>query len=161
MGASVCGQCHPAQLAAWREGPHALAYRSLETHQRRDPHCRACHDDAGVSEQLRRAFMFKRVKARVARGVDCESCHGLGGDILDANGSHIKQRTRVSDPALQNQNRPKLTQSSLKTSDDPLDLSTPMCARCHQLTPITKTLHQLYPKLKRGDLGRFKHGLTL
>ena len=152
VGVAVCGRCHPAEIKAWRRGPHAQAYRSLAPHQRRDPHCRACHDDAGVSEQLRRTFLFKRVKTRIARGVDCESCHGLGGDLLDKSGSHVRHPKQAHMESASAASAASALSSDAQVSR--------MCSRCHALDPITTPLDELYPMLKRHGLSRFTHGLS-
>lgn len=140
VGVKTCGACHPKQLRDWRSGPHARSHLSLAAHQRRDPHCRACHDDAGVSDQLKRAFRFtgnSLSSAEVPAGVDCESCHGLGGDILGPQGTH----RAPTQPSI----RPTI-------SHDTQSKRLPICLRCHQLDPITQSISH-----KRRQ-GAFQHG---
>jgi Cytochrome c554 and c-prime len=64
-GSASCGTCHPAQLAAWQQTPHAATKRRLPaTPQAR---CLACH---GTGEAP--------AGAAIAVEVGCEACHGAG-----------------------------------------------------------------------------------
>ena len=69
IGAERCGVCHPRALSRWKESAHARAYDRLSPRQQTDRLCAQCHTLA-ASEGL--------------RGVQCESCHGNGGDYAPA-----------------------------------------------------------------------------
>ena len=139
LGVDVCGRCHPKQLAAWKRGPHAKSYRVLALHQRRDPHCRTCHDEAGLSEVLRLSFELKRTRQVNDRGVGCESCHGLGGDILDQKKQH--KRTHQNDAVKSQVSLPLITAQT--------------CDRCHRLEPIVQPPSYYPPFSLRNP---FTHG---
>lgn len=76
VGARRCGECHPSALAAWADGPHARAHRSLQGERAADPRCVQCH---GV-DRLDKS------------GVQCEACHGPG--------RHYSHRYVMKDPVL-------------------------------------------------------------
>jgi hypothetical protein len=62
VGAETCRVCHPAQYAAWKEGPHSKSAATLGK-RHNDPKCMGCHSTKpqdGLSD------------------VQCESCHGGG-----------------------------------------------------------------------------------
>lgn len=95
IGAAKCGKmCHNsekkgAQYTKWQQGPHAKAFKTLETDKAKevakkagiegDPQktasCVKCHVTAhGVADE-RLESTFKKDK-----GVQCESCHGPGSE---------------------------------------------------------------------------------
>jgi hypothetical protein len=65
IGSKKCGSCHPAQLRAWKNGPHARAGKSLAGSS--SSACLACHTTGSAP-----------VGRVVERAVGCESCHGPG-----------------------------------------------------------------------------------
>jgi hypothetical protein len=65
VGSKKCGSCHPAELQAWRSGPHAGAGRSIAAAS--TSACLSCHTTGAAPV------------GRVAeRAVGCEACHGPG-----------------------------------------------------------------------------------
>ncbi len=89
-GSARCGMCHRSkqignQYGTWKSGPHAAAFRTLQTEQARklgrrqgvehpeaDMACLKCHTTAGA---LARDTLTGKL---VDEGVGCESCHGAG-----------------------------------------------------------------------------------
>lgn len=65
LGARRCGTCHEAQYRHWEGTAHARAAERLVGMERRDPRCTGCHSTAA---------------GQGLDGVQCESCHGPGGD---------------------------------------------------------------------------------
>jgi hypothetical protein len=87
LGAEVCARCHADIHATWSRGPHATAFRTLESAGRQADHaCLACHvtgwnDPTGYQLAVARLdSLGNRVVGDAAelRGVGCESCHGRG-----------------------------------------------------------------------------------
>lgn len=93
IGATKCKNCHKDdalgnQFAAWENGPHSKAFetlasdaakkiaaeRGIEDPQKADE-CLRCHTTAfgADKKQIKRGF-------KTELGVQCESCHGPGGD---------------------------------------------------------------------------------
>src|SRR4051812_43434257 len=64
-GSGKCGSCHPKELVAWQQTPHAKA-RDRFT-QKPANRCLACH---GTGEAP--------AGEAIAIEVGCESCHGAG-----------------------------------------------------------------------------------
>ena len=153
VGAKVCGRCHPREFDAWRSGPHARAHEALAPHQKRDPHCRTCHDEAGLSGLLRRSFDLKHTRPLNERGVDCESCHGLGGELLNKDLQHrvwTPERTTKKKGGKSGHKRsPRVLSAARVDSGAPSVIKTPRitsktCDRCHRLDPIVSP-PSLYP----------------
>ncbi len=65
VGATTCGGCHPALLAAWQATGHARAAAALGA--RPPPRCLACHGTGDAPAG--RAYFAE---------VGCEACHGAG-----------------------------------------------------------------------------------
>lgn len=93
MGVANCKMCHQKkedgeQFKQWKESKHAKAYETLASDKAKEiakkkgiddpqksPQCLKCHTTGhGASAEL---FDKKFV---LADGVQCESCHGAGGD---------------------------------------------------------------------------------
>lgn len=117
VGVSMCQTCHNGKVAEkdaatpssaiWKDSSHAKAYESLASDQakaaakekgiadpQKAPECLACHVTAyGIDAQ----YLGKKYRAE--DGVQCESCHGAGGDYA----SNIKVKNAIkkgeADPA--------------------------------------------------------------
>jgi Cytochrome c554 and c-prime len=94
IGAKKCKMCHMSeakgnQYKVWSESAHAKAYENLatdaakktaekvglKTDPQKSPECLKCHVTTfGVKDDL------KEESVNIADGVECESCHGGGGD---------------------------------------------------------------------------------
>lgn len=94
VGAATCGMCHKSdavgnQLKVWQESKHAKAFATLGTKEAKEiaekagvkgdpqkaPQCVKCHVTAfGVDP----AMLGEKFK--MEDGVQCEACHGAGGD---------------------------------------------------------------------------------
>lgn len=94
VGVKKCRSCHKKELMgeqyqAWKDGPHAKAFETLKSDEAiriakekgldKPPHeadeCVKCHVTThGVPEEM------IRYGTSASDGVQCESCHGPGGD---------------------------------------------------------------------------------
>jgi predicted CXXCH cytochrome family protein len=84
VGSDACRSCHAKEYESWAAGPHAHALASLESKQKTgDANCQKCHttgfDRAGGFAPGASPTQY----ADLAR-VGCESCHGPGGDHINA-----------------------------------------------------------------------------
>ncbi len=87
LGAEVCSRCHMEEYTSWAATPHAKAYESLVTDEKTHvEECVACHV-VGFGEPSGYSFsaefnddgMPSKLEDTVhLRGVQCESCHGMG-----------------------------------------------------------------------------------
>lgn len=68
VGAKKCKACHKGQHAAWSETPHAKAFSVLSAEEQKKPECVKCHSTGTTA------------KGVFLEGVQCEVCHGPGGD---------------------------------------------------------------------------------
>jgi len=64
-GSAKCGSCHPAQLAAWQQTPHAQTAKRLPA--KPEGRCLACHATGEAP-----------AGPAIAVEVGCEACHGAG-----------------------------------------------------------------------------------
>lgn len=126
VGVDKCGRCHKKELLgnqveAWREGPHARAFRTLRTEASRRiarelglpgppeeaAECLTCHASAFEVPAERLAYPLE-----LEDGVQCESCHGPGRDY--------RKKTIMSD-------RERAVGHGLWEADRDPDV----CLRCH------------------------------
>lgn len=90
IGAGACKMCHKSQFDVWTATPHAKAMetlkgeaatkaataKGLKVPASEAPECLKCHQTAfGADAALLDAKFDKNL------GVQCESCHGAGGDF--------------------------------------------------------------------------------
>jgi len=77
VGAARCASCHAEEAAQWRTTAHAGAYKTLlDAHRHYQPRCVVCHV---VGFRTARGFQLGNHDEHLA-GVQCEVCHGPGGD---------------------------------------------------------------------------------
>jgi len=141
-GVKKCGMCHNAaekgaQLDRWKGSLHAKAYRTLATPRakevgqklgvtdpQKDGKCLKCHMTAfGVKKELL-GFLFK-----IEDGVQCESCHGPGGDY----GS--KEIMQSRDEAIKN--------GMVRPNEG-------LCLTCHN--PSSPTYKPFDYKIRKGQI---------
>ncbi len=80
VGSEVCRTCHENEWTSWRNTKHARAWRTLQGINRDyDPECFSCHTTGFGYEG---GFRLYEQTPNLA-GVQCESCHGAGGDHVD------------------------------------------------------------------------------
>ena len=81
VGSEACAPCHGNLVRAWKAGPHGRALETLHGQGDGDtPACLACHTTAyGELTGFRHAESTPQLA-----GVGCESCHGPGGDHVNA-----------------------------------------------------------------------------
>jgi mono/diheme cytochrome c family protein len=80
-GAAACASCHAPETAQWKETPHASAWKTLlDVHRNFQPRCVACHVVGFGTEQ---GFRMGDASNRLVN-VQCETCHGPGGDHVAA-----------------------------------------------------------------------------
>jgi len=87
VGAEMCARCHVEEYTAWSQTPHAQAYEALvEAQQQNVDECLECHvvgmgEPSGYEVTWPVDSKGKRldpVDTPALRGVQCESCHGMG-----------------------------------------------------------------------------------
>ncbi len=75
--ANACRECHEEEYEGWRVTPHAHAFETLENRDRGfDPECQRCHT---TGFRYRTGFITPRGSPHF-KHVQCEACHGPGGD---------------------------------------------------------------------------------
>jgi len=105
IGANKCKMCHSSeskgnQYKVWAESKHAKAYQDLatddakkaaekaglKTDAQKSPECLKCHVTAySEKEDLKGEIL-------VTDGIQCESCHGAGGDYKSLSVMKDKQQ---------------------------------------------------------------------
>jgi len=77
VGAARCARCHSMEYAQWKATPHAAAYKTLlDAHRHYQPRCVVCHV---VGFRTRNGYKLGDPEEPLAN-VQCEICHGPGGD---------------------------------------------------------------------------------
>jgi hypothetical protein len=85
--AETCGECHPAELASWRETQHADAIPTLARVNRLVDECLGCH-----SEQYRQTGALDPQQLVPGDGVTCATCHGSGvAHSMTGSPEHIER----------------------------------------------------------------------
>jgi hypothetical protein len=81
VGAARCSGCHAAEFSQWRTTAHATAFKTLlDVHRHYQPRCVACHV---VGYGTPSGYRMGDPTLALAN-VQCEVCHGPGGDHADA-----------------------------------------------------------------------------
>jgi hypothetical protein len=81
VGSAACLPCHTAEYEQWAGTKHAAAFAALQPPaERRDPRCLPCHTTGYDQKQ---GFVSEADTPKLV-GVGCETCHGPGGDHVDA-----------------------------------------------------------------------------
>jgi len=65
IGAEKCKICHKVEYTSWESLEHAKAFDTLQPAEQAKAECLRCHATAGKAE---------------LPGVQCEACHGPGGE---------------------------------------------------------------------------------
>jgi hypothetical protein len=79
--ARPCRECHEEQYSQWSETSHAHAFASIERRKRDfDPDCQECHT---TGFRFVTGFITPRGTPQF-KNVQCEACHGPGGDHVKA-----------------------------------------------------------------------------
>ena len=74
-GHEACAQCHEARHRFWLTTDHFKAFESLAPkNAEADPDCIPCH----VTGYMRRTGYWPKAPKENLRGIQCESCHGVG-----------------------------------------------------------------------------------
>jgi Cytochrome c554 and c-prime len=133
-GPEACGECHTAELDAWKETHHYNTFNNLH----RTPKAQEIAGKLGIKTIKRESLCINchytekttsSGKEAIA-GITCESCHGAGKDWIDLHGDYGgKNVTReMENPAHKKQ---RLEQSRTQGMLQP-DLIYPVASRCYQ-----------------------------
>lgn len=107
IGSRNCKACHYKENRAWRNSPHAKAFKALPEKNTQDAECLKCHT-TGFGKPG--GFVSVK-KTPELMGIGCESCHGAGSE-------HRKAALEEID------NEEKIANSITKKMDN-------VCIRCH------------------------------
>ena len=72
VGAKKCKTCHKDTHASWLETKHAKTYDVLSAEEKKNEECLGCHVTGTTAKDV------------LLEGVQCEACHGAGGDYKSA-----------------------------------------------------------------------------
>ncbi len=132
-GTNTCRACHMAtktgaQFKKWQAGPHAKAFKSLESEEgikrakakgiekpTEDPNCLKCHSPLTTV-----AKDFVDDKFKPEEGVGCEVCHGSGEKHAALQKEAMKNKTDA----------PEEAKTVMLKINEPV-LRKALCARCH------------------------------
>ncbi len=140
-GATICGDCHKAAHATWKEMKHQTNF--LEFHKLADTKavlkklglrsakrgiCITCHYTAQQEEGKRRA--------KAISGVSCESCHGASAEWFDVHSNYGKtasgeKATKETESAEHKKMRLESTAAAGMIRPDQPYLLTQNCFQCH------------------------------
>ncbi len=126
VGVKTCGMCHKSekqgkQLSIWENSKHSKAYKTLQTKEAdeiakkqgfdtpaaKTEKCLSCHVSGNNVDKK-----YIGAKFNMEDGVQCETCHGAGGDY--------KSLKIMKDVKL-------AVENGLHVYDNPKDL----CVKCH------------------------------
>ncbi|WP_231954169.1 cytochrome c family protein [Pirellulimonas nuda] len=136
VGPDSCAKCHGAELAQWKQTPHAQTFEQLH----RLPEAKAIADRLGGGSIKRNDTCVEchytqqqvRGRDRVVAGVSCESCHGAARDWLemhaDYGGAGITRETES--PAHRQQRRDRSIAAGMNNPSN-LYLVARQCLSCH------------------------------
>jgi hypothetical protein len=91
LSSAECGRCHRRQHAAWRTGPHARAYQTLQRVGRSgDPNCLMCHTSGFGT----RGGFYTLQKTPHLAGVNCQDCHRFNQPEHRRKGFQVPRATK-------------------------------------------------------------------
>ncbi len=103
VGPGDCGECHKAEVYAWRESKHSKTFKALPRKKKakeiagkmgikrmkKESDCLSCHFTEG----------YKKGKLKAIAGISCESCHSPAKDWIKVHGYYGgKKVTREMEP---------------------------------------------------------------
>jgi hypothetical protein len=135
-GPEACGECHSAEIDAWKETHH---YNTINTMHRtpeaqkisaklniktikRESLCMNCHYTEKITPQGK----------DVVAGISCESCHGAGKDWIDIHGDYGgKNVTREAETPAHRKQRIEQSLAKGMYRADVIYLVASRCYLCH------------------------------
>src|SRR5207245_6159711 len=82
VGAAACRDCHQSEYEQWSQTPHASAFaRLIQAGRNYDRTCTPCH---ATGSGLTGGFSKESASQGPMTNVQCEVCHGPGGDHVKA-----------------------------------------------------------------------------
>jgi cytochrome c553 len=87
VGAAKCKACHKDVYTSWEATPHAKAFEVLSAEEQAKPECVTCHMTGMMADDT------------AINNVECEACHGPGGDYKKA--TIMSKKKWAADPEAQ------------------------------------------------------------
>ncbi len=75
----ACAECHPAKAESWMATGHAGAWEDLQASGHAQELCEGCHTVSELGSVVDTVAGYNFEKEERLQDVQCESCHGLGG----------------------------------------------------------------------------------
>jgi len=98
VGAARCAACHRMEYVQWKTTAHATAYKTLlDAHRHYQPRCVVCHV---VGFRTRNGYKLGDPEEPLAN-VQCEVCHGAGGEHVAAPARARMERTPPESTCLE------------------------------------------------------------
>ena len=110
VGMKKCKKCHIKQYKTWADTKHAKAFEVLKEKYQKDAECLKCHT-TGMGQ----GGFVSAEETPQFEGVQCEQCHGPGGD-------HIPLMTKLKKDKTPKDQYPK---------DKHINRTPSGCTRCH------------------------------
>lgn len=82
VGSDACQSCHPEFYAGWNGTHHPGAWNTLIANMSKVEACEKCHV-TGWGDELHGGFNSTTDSPVYLRGIQCEACHGPGGDHVN------------------------------------------------------------------------------
>lgn len=116
---TVCGTCHSDIQATWSETKHASAWKDLQANPGAAAYCEGCHTVGQLGNGADSANVgWTATKDHRYYDVQCESCHGAGGNHVGGPTLANIPKASIAIPTATN------AEGALTTTDG--------CAACHQ-----------------------------
>ncbi len=75
----ACAECHPDKAASWMATGHATAWEDLQASGHAQDFCEGCHTVSELGSVVDTVAGYNSEETARLQDVQCESCHGLGG----------------------------------------------------------------------------------
>ena len=144
QGAEACGECHAAEIEAWKQSAHFKTFKTMHKLKDEDNEFRArkiadaldlkgsikrndlcfnCHYTARIVDE----------KPKSVSGVSCESCHGAAADWINVHNDYGANKTKETETPEHREMRLKACDASGMLRPANVYLVARNCYSCHSV----------------------------
>ena len=144
QGSDACGECHTAEIEAWKHSTHSKTFDAMHKLKDEDNEFRARKivNALGLKGSIKRndlcfnchyTVRIVNEKRKAVSGVSCESCHGPAADWIDVHYDYGADKTKETETAEHRDMRLKKCVASGMLRPTNVYLVAQNCYSCHSV----------------------------